>query len=262
MNIKKGLFISLLAVSTVLINNADAAVEDSVNIYFARHGKTVLNTYDRVQGWVDSPLTAPGIETARYLGAGLKDISFSRYYTSDAGRQRETMQIILQEMGQPQAPVVALRGLREVFFGGFEGLPNADMLNATAKKLGFADSKAMLAAMTAGDITVPVVIDAISQIDEKQAAENAAQVKVRTQQALHTMVQDALKAGDKNVLAVSSGLSMLMMISDMTDSPAKNRPLANAAVVKITYKNGKYTVADIGDMQYVAKGKAALEKTP
>ncbi len=262
MNIKKWLFISLLAVSTALINNAAAAGEDCVNIYFARHGKTVLNNYDRVQGWVDSPLAAPGIETARYLGAGLKDIPFSRYYTSDAGRQRETMQIILQEMGQPQAPVVELRGLREVFFGGFEGLPNADMLNATAKKLGFADSKAMLAAMTAGDITVPIVIDAISQIDEKQAAENAAQVKVRTQQALHTMVQDALKAGDKNVLAVSSGLSMLMMISDMTDSPAKNMPLANAAVVKITYKNGKYTVADIGDMQYVAKGKAVLEKTP
>ncbi len=257
MNIKKGLFISLLAVSTALINNA-AAGEDGVTIYFARHGKTVLNTYDRAQGWADSPLVAPGIETARYLGAGLKGIPFGRYYTSDAGRQRETMQIILQEMGQPQAPVVELLGLREVFFGGFEGLSLADMLDLAAKKLGFADRKAM-------DIVMPatlLVIDAISQIDEKQAAENAAQVKARTQQALHTMVQDALKAGDKHVLAVSSGLSILMMISDLTDNPAKNRPLANAAVVKITYKNGKYTVADIGDMQYVAKGKAALEKTP
>ncbi|MNN76803.1 hypothetical protein D3C81_1932120 [compost metagenome] len=76
------------------------------------------------------------------------------------------------------------------------------------------------------------------------------------------MVQNAVKNGDKNILAVSSGLSMQMMISDMTDNPNKNKPLTNAAVVKMTYKDGKYTVTDIGDMTYVAKGKALLNKAP
>lgn len=53
---------------------------------------------------------------------------------------------------------------------------------------------------------------------------------------------------------------MQMMISDMTDNPNKNKPLANAAVVRISYKNGKYTVTEVGDMSYVAKGKEAINK--
>ncbi|KNE87670.1 hypothetical protein PSTG_18939 [Puccinia striiformis f. sp. tritici PST-78] len=84
------------------------------------------------------------------------------------------------------------------------------------------------------------MVDAINQSDDKQEAENALHVKTRMQHALNAMVQAALKGGDKNILAVSSGLSMQMMISDMTDNPEKNKPLANAAVVKITYKDGEY----------------------
>jgi probable phosphoglycerate mutase len=48
------------------------------------------------------------------------------------------------------------------------------------------------------------------------------------------------------------------MISDLTDDAAKNKPLANAAVVKIVYKNGTYSVAEIGTMKYIAAGKQAL----
>lgn len=75
------------------------------------------------------------------------------------------------------------------------------------------------------------------------------------------MVRDAVKSGDKNILAVSSGLSILMMISDMTDDPKKDKPLENAVVVKISYKNVKYTVKDVGDFSYVTKGKAIINKT-
>ncbi|WP_081893215.1 MULTISPECIES: histidine phosphatase family protein [unclassified Serratia (in: enterobacteria)] len=261
MKIKIGLFASLLSLSLVTIPSAFAAQDDSVTIYFARHGKTILNTYDRVQGWADSPLTAPGLETARYLGAGLKDISFDRYYTSDAGRQRETMQVILKEMGKSDVKVTELPDMREMFFGGFEGLPNPEMADAAAKKMGMASGAMMFQQAGEGKLDLTSMVNAISQSDEKKEAENALQVKTRMQRALHTIVQDALKAEDKNVLAVSSGLSMLMMVSDMTDNPNKNKPLANAAVVKITYKNGKYTVTDLGDMSYVAKGKEALNKS-
>jgi hypothetical protein len=48
-----------------------------------------------------------------------------------------------------------------------------------------------------------------------------------------------------------------IMISDLTDDNAKNKPLANAAVVKIVYKDGKYTVPEIGTMKYVEAGKGS-----
>ncbi|CAM4110475.1 histidine phosphatase family protein [Serratia sp. arafor3] len=262
MKIKTWLLASVLAVSSAAAFNVTAAQSDSVDIYFARHGKTLLNTYDRVQGWADSPLTPAGIETARYLGAGLKGIPFDSFYTSDAGRQRETMQVILKEMGKPDAKVTELTDLREMFFGGFEGRPNAEMAGAAAKQLGLASGAEMFKQMGEGKISLIPMVDAITQSDDKQEAESALQVKTRMQRALHTMVQNAVKNGDKNILAVSSGLSMQMMISDMTDNPNKNKPLTNAAVVKMTYKDGKYTVTDIGDMTYVAKGKALLNKAP
>jgi len=205
-------------------------------------------------------LTSSGIETARYLGAGLKEVPFTRFYTSDAGRQRETMRVILQEMGKPNASVTELTDLREMFFGGFEGLANKNMADAAAKKLDMASGDAMFQQMKEGRIGLISMVDAINQSDDKQEAENALHVKTRMQHALNAMVQAALKGGDKNILAVSSGLSMQMMISDMTDNPEKNKPLANAAVVKITYKNGEYKVTDIGDLSYVAKGKVIINK--
>ena len=45
-----------------------AAPVDEVTIYLTRHGKTWLNTVDRVQGWSDSPLTDAGAEVATKLG--------------------------------------------------------------------------------------------------------------------------------------------------------------------------------------------------
>jgi probable phosphoglycerate mutase len=54
---------------------------------------------DWVQGWPNSPLMPAGSKTALYLGAGLKEIAFDRYFTSDAGRQREALQVILKGDG-------------------------------------------------------------------------------------------------------------------------------------------------------------------
>ena len=51
---------------------------------------------------------------------------------------------------------------------------------------------------------------------------------------------------------------MQIMISDLTTSPERNKPLANAAVVKITYKNGQYSVPEIGTLKYIEAGKKNL----
>ena len=68
---KKWLIALILAMSTSTSFATETAMsvkgDDGITIYFARHGKTLLNTFDRVQGWVDSPLTEYGIRVARYL---------------------------------------------------------------------------------------------------------------------------------------------------------------------------------------------------
>lgn len=261
---KKWLMALMVVASTATVptamaeNNVKATSDDTVNIYFARHGKTLFNTFDRVQGWADSPLTEDGIRVARYLGEGLKGIPFDRFYSSDAGRQRETMAVILKQAGVKDYQLNELVGLREAFFGGFEGGMNKDMADAGAHQLGLADGAALFSAMKAGKLQVSDNQNALAKADPKGLAENYEQVKARTQAALNTIVENAKANGDKNVLAISSGTSMQIMISDLTDDPAKNKPLANAAVVKIVYKQGHYSVPEIGTLKYVEAGKKAL----
>lgn len=62
MKIKTWLLTTVLTLSSISAFTASAVENDSINIYFARHGKTILNTYDRVQGWSDSPLTPAGLK--------------------------------------------------------------------------------------------------------------------------------------------------------------------------------------------------------
>ncbi|MTH47901.1 histidine phosphatase family protein [Intestinirhabdus alba] len=239
-------------------NKTTASSDDEVTVWFVRHGKTLLNTFDRVQGWVDSPLTDEGRQVARYLGEGLKGVHFDRFYSSDAGRQRETMAVMLKQAGVTGYQLNELEGLREAFFGGFEGGYNKDMAGAAARQLGLSDAAALFRAMKAGTLPVRDSQNALAKADPMGLTENYMQVKRRTQAALTDIISRAKAAGDKNVLVISSGTAIQIMISDLTDNADKNKPLANAAVVKIIYKDGRYSVPEIGTLKYVEAGKKAL----
>ena len=59
-------------------------------LYIVRHGKTMFNTIERVQGWCDTPLTKQGQEGNHYLGKGLKDVDFSFAYSFTVYYNRNT----------------------------------------------------------------------------------------------------------------------------------------------------------------------------
>lgn len=250
-----GMCISSIACSNKTIQPKD----DTVTIYVARHGKTLLNSYIRVQGIIDSPLTAEGRQTAKYLGAGLDGIHFDEFYTSDLGRQKETMQIIKQQISQSEAPVIEDKRLQEVFLGGFEGNYDDEMFKAAAKYLKLKGGVEQFKKMrNNGSLDLPTYLNAIANADPTKTAENYEQVKNRTQASLQNMVKNALEKGDKTILAVSSGTAIQIMISDLTTDPDRNKPLVNAAVVKIVYHNGKYNVEEIGSDKYIKLGMSRL----
>lgn len=256
---KKILFAALMLLSGSALAQPQNLGKGEVDIYFVRHGQTLFNKYDRVQGWSDTSLTTEGAMVAREFGAGSRTINFKKYYSSDLGRQRETLALIMKEHHTKVKPV-ELRDLREVFFGGFEGLPNDVMNNAAGKAMGFSRDGEMTSLRQEGKMPFTDLTNAISKVDDKHEAENANQVKERMQTALNYIVKQALQHRDKNVLAVSSGMAIGIMISDMTDNPLKNKGMGNAAAVKIEYRDGKYNVVSIGDMRYVDEGHKILEK--
>ena len=64
-------------------------------IYLVRHGQTIINKYDKIQGWCDTPLTDKGIADAKHAGEVLKNIPFDIALSSDLGRAVDTCDYII-----------------------------------------------------------------------------------------------------------------------------------------------------------------------
>lgn len=98
--------------------------ENQLNLYILRHGETVYNLENRIQGHKDSPLTPLGIQQAEAAAGRLAGIKFSAIYSSDLGRAYNTAQIIAQ---YHNCEIEASKLLRERNFGILEGLTRAEI---------------------------------------------------------------------------------------------------------------------------------------
>lgn len=230
-------------------------MKTKITLYIARHGKTMMNTLDKVQGWCDSPLTKEGIDAARYLGYGLNTIEFRTAYCSDLRRTRQTAQIILGAKGQEDTPIIELPGLREACFGSFEADFNHTMWHNTALYLHYVSVDDMFKAILEKHISYRDVLDTIKLLDKMGMAENYSQVELRTQESLKEIAENEVQYGDANILIVSHGMSILAMLLGMGGDKLFTKPLDNAAVCKVTYQDGEFTVESMADMSYVEEGK-------
>lgn len=93
-----------------------------LNLYLIRHGQTEWNVKDRMQGSLNSPLTADGILGAKITGQHLKDTPFVAAYSSPLPRAVETRDYILAQRDDI-VPAHTLDGLSEMDFGLWEGQP-------------------------------------------------------------------------------------------------------------------------------------------
>jgi 2,3-bisphosphoglycerate-dependent phosphoglycerate mutase len=89
-------------------------------VYLIRHGETLWNTERRLQGQLDSPLTADGLQQASLLAAKLSAVRFDAFYSSDLGRARHTAEIIASRSAQND--ITFDERIRERHFGSFQGL--------------------------------------------------------------------------------------------------------------------------------------------
>lgn len=100
-------------------------------IYLLRHGETLWNVENRLQGQKDSPLTLRGIEQARHNARRLAEIcpdhADYQLVASPLARTWQTAVILAETLGlDPQAIVFDPR-LMEHGFGAWEGLTLAEL---------------------------------------------------------------------------------------------------------------------------------------
>jgi len=102
-----------------------------------RHGESQWNLENRFTGWVDVPLSPKGEEEAKAAGEKLKGYTFARAFTSVLKRANETLNIVLDIIGQSSIPIEYDQALNERHYGDLQGLNKAE----TAKKFGDAQVK-------------------------------------------------------------------------------------------------------------------------
>ncbi len=90
-----------------------------MKLYIVRHGETDWNRMRRLQGHSNTQLNERGKELARITGEALKNVCFSRCYSSPLDRAVQTAQLIL---GDRCIPICKEDRICEIGFGVYEGL--------------------------------------------------------------------------------------------------------------------------------------------
>ncbi len=101
-----------------------SALGASTRLVAIRHGETTWNAATRMQGQLDTPLSARGRWQARQLGEALDDEGIDAIVASDLQRARDTAAPLAARLG---LPVTTDAGLRERTFGVFEGSTYAEI---------------------------------------------------------------------------------------------------------------------------------------
>jgi 2,3-bisphosphoglycerate-dependent phosphoglycerate mutase len=97
-------------------------------LVLVRHGESEWNRLNLFTGWRDPELTERGVAEARRAGKLLakQGLSFDLAFTSKLKRARNTLQLILEELGQPGLETIADEAMNERDYGELSGLNKDD----------------------------------------------------------------------------------------------------------------------------------------
>lgn len=103
---------------------------DMTTLLLVRHGETVDNVHQIMQGQTQGELTPNGIEQARALAAELKDTPIDVFVSSDLKRAFDTCVILAAAHGVAPDAIVQTKLLRERDWGSFTGRYIPDLKDA------------------------------------------------------------------------------------------------------------------------------------
>lgn len=217
-----------------------------VILYLMRHGETIINRAHRTQGWCDGILTRKGIEAAINVGRGLSCIDFKSIYSSDLGRAIKTANIVIKENKfNNKLKLKEIEGLREVYFGKYEGEYESVMLN---DMLSYLNVKSIEEAAEKYEFQ-KAYCDSVAALDETNEAEDYNTALSRVMKSLNDICIENEEDNDVNVLLVVHG-GMLRLIIDKIDKSYDLRNISNASISKVVYDNGNYSVISVNDLSY------------
>ena len=174
----------------------------STEVYLVRHGETMFNQLNKVQGWCDSPLTVKGIDDLKRTASALAQVHFDNMYSSDLKRAIDTVHLmknanLVSKIGK----IKKLPEFREVFFGSFEGDDINETWAQVAKAAGMGHEDDVRNIINT--VGIYNFREATKMADPRHLAENKEELDdrmIRAIEVLHELTKD-----EKRVLLVSHG---------------------------------------------------------
>lgn len=96
-------------------------------LVLVRHGASEWNLKDMFTGWVDVPLSEQGKAEAHKAAEKLKGFHFDMAFTSMLSRASDTLNIILEDLGQNSIPIQRDIALNERHYGDLQGKNKEEM---------------------------------------------------------------------------------------------------------------------------------------
>jgi broad specificity phosphatase PhoE len=236
----------------VTINSKEAVNQNEpgiVTIYLIRHGKTILNHTGRAQGWADGPLTPSGEDLVKRVGRGLADVSFVAAYSSDSSRAIQSAKLILTE-NQTKAKELQLnenKGLREVYFGKFEGEKMGVLWNLAANHLELGNKQEF---SKRGNNRYKELINTLSELDDSGEAESYQELTDRSFKRFKEITEQAYQNGGGDILMVSHGITINAILEKIDESKVPEEICKNGSVSKLKFDGKSWRIQEVNEMKY------------
>ena len=212
-------------------------MNSTVTFYVTRHGETLLNHLHKAQGWVDSPLTEKGIQTATQLGLKLKDVQFSAAFSSDAFRALQTGETILTAQGQNDLQVVTDKRLREWCLGRWEAENNQTFISSMMNELQIQNDFSEL------NFRLPEVHEIIYKSDITGMVEPFHMITDRLESFLKDIGDHFIHLNNPNVLIVTHAFAIKTLLYLFSKELLRKKPkIKNVDIFCIQWDGKSFSI--------------------
>jgi probable phosphoglycerate mutase len=230
-------------------------MSNPLNIYIIRHGETVSNIRQVVQGWSDSDLTEKGIYQAACTGTGLRGTEFQACYCGDLRRQMQTADVIIASSGNDiDMPRISDPDFREMYYGSYEAGPYLTMYQPLLDSFGLDISRIE---ELYEHLSCTQLFEQMANNDPEGTTEHFDEVARRMFRGLQRIIRENPEGG--NVLLVSSSCAMADLIEFLFPEKTVQTLIRNCSVTIIRYQDGNLHLDGFDDVSFFEKGKAILE---
>lgn len=201
-----------------------------VELIVVRHGETDWNRVRRLQGHVDTPLNAAGIEQAVHLAAALANEPIAAIYSSDLARALATARPVAAGLGLPVRSDMALR---ERGYGVLEGRTYQEIElhhPDEAEKMRLRDARHAMEGGESLNVFHDRVVDAVSAIaraHEREFGPRSTALVVTHGGVLDMLYREA------------HGLAF--------DAERPGGPIRNALINRLAFDDGRFVVRSWGE---------------